>query len=121
MRTIKRSATADISDPGVEMLRSISLILSLLVLTAAARGADKPADHLTATLREAEAEYNLGQFRAALENFETLCRGPGGGRCSSTSAQCHRQLGELKDAEIGYRSYLRLEGQGAAAGPRPES
>lgn len=25
-------------------------------------------------------------------------------------AQCHRQLGELKDAEIGYRSYLRLEG-----------
>src|SRR5438270_108619 len=79
----------------------------LVLASFAARSAEKappPADgRLAAIARQAEAEYNLGDFRGALVKFEALYKETGKAALLFNVAQCHRQLGDLQQAAVNYR------------------
>ena len=55
---------------------------------------------------DAQTEYDLGHFRRSLELFERLYRAKPLPAVLFDIAQCHRRLGELKEAADTYRSFL---------------
>ena len=63
-----------------------------------------------------EADYNLGDFEAALSNFEKaykLARVPA---ILFNIAQCHRQLKRFERAASAYRSFIRMDPNNASVG-----
>src|SRR5439155_18316431 len=60
-------------------------------------------------LRDAEAQFNMGNYAEALAQFQSLYRRTGKPALLFDIAQCHRQLGDLEKAAINYRSFIRLD------------
>jgi hypothetical protein len=80
--------------------------IAVFLLASAARGGDPEA--LRTEMREAVAQYNMGYFKDALTRFESIYRRSGDARALFNIAQCHRKLGEPREAAQNYRSFLRL-------------
>jgi len=77
----------------------------MLLVPAGARAAPLPED-VKALYGQANAEYEHREYKAALADFEqvyALHHLPG---LLFNIAQCHRQLGEIKEAAAAYRSFI---------------
>jgi tetratricopeptide (TPR) repeat protein len=94
-------------------MAAVIAAIAMSLLASAARGGD--AEALRAEMREATAQYNLGYFKDALTRFESIYRRFGDPRALFNAAQCHRKLGELREAAQNYRSFLRLNPDGPNA------
>jgi tetratricopeptide (TPR) repeat protein len=91
-------------------LLCLALLVSALPAPAhAAGGKAKPSgegEAALASFRAGEALYALGHFREALEKFETAYKLKPVQGLLFNIAQCHRQLGALKEARSAYRRFL---------------
>jgi tetratricopeptide (TPR) repeat protein len=63
---------------------------------------------------DAQTEYDLGHYRKALETYEGLFKVRPLPSLLFNIAQCHRKLGELREAANTYRSYLVYAEPGSA-------
>jgi tetratricopeptide (TPR) repeat protein len=87
-------------------------IAILLAVSFAARGDEAAA--LRERLRDANAQYNMGNYQGALAQFQAAYSASGKHVLLYNIAQCYRQLGELQKAAINYRSFIRLDPDNAA-------
>jgi len=87
-------------------MAAVIAAIAVSLLASAARGDD--AEALRTEMREAIAQYNMGYFKDALTRFESIYRRSGDARALFNIAQCHRKLGEPREAALNYRSFLRL-------------
>jgi tetratricopeptide (TPR) repeat protein len=92
-------------------MRSIAIAI-LLMGSFSARGDE--AAGLRERLRDASAQYNMGNYQVALEQFQAAYSASGKHVLLYNIAQCYRQLGDLQKAAINYRSFIRLEPENAA-------
>ena len=86
-------------------MRSILATLALLAATPSLAQSDQ-GEQVRALYAEAQTEYDLGHFRKALEVFEATYKKKALPGLLFNIAQCHRKLGELKEAADTYRSFL---------------
>lgn len=63
-------------------------------------------DEAKALFLEGQSEYELGHFEAALTLFEKAYKKKSVAGLLYNIAQCHRQLGHLREAKITYGSFL---------------
>ena len=76
------------------------------VLLAAA-GAEAPSTDAARSLaNQAQTDYDLGHYDAALKGYEALYKVRPVAGVLFNVAQCHRKLGQLKEAADLYRSFL---------------
>ena len=86
-------------------MRGIAILLSLLF--AGAAFADAPnADRIRALNKEMQTQYDLGHYAEALKAAEELYQLKPTSGVLFNVAQCHRQLGEFKEAAHAYRLFL---------------
>ena len=84
-------------------------------LACAARAAPAPGEPPKSEVNAkdlyglAEGEYDLGHFQKALELFEQVYKAKKIPALLFNIAQCHRQLGALKEARSAYRRFLEKE------------
>lgn len=76
------------------------------VLLAAAGAEDPSLDVARSLATQAQSEYDLGHFAAALKSYEQLYQLKPVTSVLFNVAQCHRKLGQLKEAADLYRSFL---------------
>jgi tetratricopeptide (TPR) repeat protein len=89
-----------------DLMAALIAAIAVFLLASAARGGDPEA--LRTEMREAIAQYNMGYFKDALTRFESIYRRSGDARALFNIAQCHRKLGEPREAALNFRSFLRL-------------
>jgi tetratricopeptide (TPR) repeat protein len=87
---------------GLHMRRGL---LIALLLAAAAR-ADSGSDEARAAYDAGSSEYDLGHYKDALLDFEKAFRLRHVPALLFNIAQCHRMLGEMKEAATVYRSFI---------------
>lgn len=76
-------------------------------LLLAAAGAEDPSTDVARSLaNQAQTDYDLGHYDAALKSYEALYKVRPVAGVLFNVAQCHRKLGQLKQAENLYRSFL---------------
>ena len=80
-------------------------LVAALLLAASAR-AEEPLERARSLATEAQTEYDLGHYEAALKSFEELYKIKPVAGVLFNVAQCHRKLGQLKEAANLYRSFL---------------
>lgn len=83
------------------------LIAALLFAASPSRGDDTTL--LRQQLRDANAQFNMGNFPAALSQFQDLYRASSKHALLFNIAQCFRQMGDLQKAAANYRSFIRLD------------
>jgi len=95
-------------------MRPFALFLVTLLAAAASRADERPAYRVRA---EAQAQFDLGHYEEALKRYEELYQlGPTPDVLLSV-AECHRELGQFKEAARSYRLYLsRADPQSPEAG-----
>lgn len=82
-------------------------ICAAAVLICMAAQAEEPAlDRARALAAEAQTAYDLGHYDAALKRYEELYQIKAVAGVLFNVAQCHRKLGQLKEAADLYRSFL---------------
>jgi len=81
-----------------------ALLAAVLLLAPAARADDLERARSLAT--EAQTAYDLGHYETALKSFEELYKIKPVAGVLFNVAQCHRKLGQLKEAANLYRSFL---------------
>ena len=81
------------------------LLLSLFSFGALAQ-ASSELDEARAAVESATSEYDLGHYKDALGHFEKAYRIKRVPALLFNIAQCHRMLGELKEAASVYRTFL---------------
>ena len=84
------------------MLRAI--LISLLV--AAGARADSASDEARAAYDAGSSEYDLGHYREALLDFEKAFKLRHVPALLFNIAQCHRMMGEMKEAATVYKSFI---------------
>jgi tetratricopeptide (TPR) repeat protein len=105
---------------AVRRLSWVPVVAALLTTTpgsAAGTNAPAPAPATASSedaavkqaYRDANAEYALGNFAAALKKFEYVFRVKQLPGLLFNIAQCHRQLREFDQAANTYRSFIRLD------------
>ena len=83
------------------------VIAALLFAASPSRGDDTTL--LRQQLRDANAQFNMGNFPAALSQFQDLYRASSKHALLFNIAQCYRQMGDLQKAAANYRSFIRLD------------
>src|SRR5438874_1850687 len=84
----------------------IAVLCIATVLAAGARAEEDPAERIRTLSRQVQVEYDLGHYEAALQHSEELYKLKPVPGVLFNVAQCHRQLGHLKEAARLYRSFL---------------
>jgi tetratricopeptide (TPR) repeat protein len=87
----------------------VALLALCLVAAAPSFADDLDMAKLRLAAREADAEYNLGHYREALTKFEAVYKAKPLPALLYNIAQCHRQLGDLRQALVTYKSFIRLD------------
>ena len=95
-------------------LRPLPLALALLLAAGRLAAAPAPApaagktegDEARALFLQGQSEYDLGHFPQALALFEQAYKKKNVPTLLYNIAQCHRQIGELKEARATYRAFL---------------
>ena len=82
------------------------VLFGIALLAGAARAEDEVAK-ARALFAEGQAEYNLGHFAKALELYEGAYKHKAVPGLLFNIAQCHRQLGDMKNAASTYKAFLR--------------
>ena len=90
-----------------------TLVLAALVLLALPVRAQTPGEQARAAYDAGSSEYDLGHYRSALSDFEKAFRIRHIPALLFNIAQCHRMLGEMKDAATVYRSFIAKDPQNA--------
>jgi tetratricopeptide (TPR) repeat protein len=87
---------------------SVGLLCAVGAARAAPPAGDPPKSEVNAKdlYDQAEGEYDLGHFQQALELFEQVYKAKKIPALLFNIAQCHRQLGALKEARSAYRRFL---------------
>ena len=86
-------------------MRRLLLLLALLI--AAPVLAQSNGARARAAFMEGQAEYNLGHFDKALAHYEDAYKIKAVPALLFNIAQCHRQLGAMREAATTYKAYLR--------------
>jgi tetratricopeptide (TPR) repeat protein len=86
-----------------------TVVLSLLLLVSTAVAAPKTAREF---YQSATSHYNLSEWQAALDDFREAYRLKPDSAFLFNIAQCHRQLGQYREAANFYRAFRR-EGGGS--------
>jgi len=68
--------------------------------------ADARSDRAKAIFAEGNQHFNLGEFAPALEKYKTAYRIKPLAAFQFNIAQCHRKLGQYKEAIAMYQNYL---------------
>ena len=90
----------------MRIARALLLILALAFPPAGRADED---ESLRARVRDANAQFNMGNYKEALAQFQSIYRSSGKHALLYNIAQCYRQLGDLKMAAVNYRSFIRLD------------
>lgn len=89
------------------MIAVIRIMVALLVLVASAEAAPKTARDY---YQSATSHYNLSEWQGALDDFREAYRLKPDPALLFNIAQCHRQLGNYREAANFYRAYRREGG-----------
>jgi hypothetical protein len=92
------------------------ILLSLIVARSAAADAEKARAHY----ERGRSYFQVGEYRKALEEFKAAHVEKNDPAYIYNIAECHRQLGEAKDAVIFYRRFVRMAPPGHALRPDAE-
>ncbi|HUJ28637.1 MAG TPA: tetratricopeptide repeat protein [Myxococcales bacterium] len=90
----------------MRVLHALLLVLALTLPQAARADED---ESLRSRVRDANAQFNMGNYKEALAQFQAIYRASGKHALLYNIAQCYRQLGDLKMAAVNYRSFIRLD------------
>jgi tetratricopeptide (TPR) repeat protein len=82
------------------------LVLALAAQATAARADDDPVK-ARALFQAGTRQYNVGEFREALEKFKAAYLAKADASFLFNMGQCYRQLGDPEGAARQYRAYLR--------------
>ena len=88
-------------------LRALVLALGALFAAAPARADDADTRAAKKHFQKGEKLFNLGKFDEALVEYEAAYEKKPLAGFLYNIAQCHRNLGNYKQAIFGYRNYLR--------------
>lgn len=87
-------------------MRLAALLAAMLVFAGPARSQGTPLDEARTAYDAGSSEYDLGHYKDALLLFEKAFRLKHVPALLFNIAQCHRMLGELKEAAMVYRSFI---------------
>lgn len=90
------------------MVRETAVVLALLLSSGAVFGQNEVED-ARAAYDAGSSEYDLGHYKDALALFEKAFRLRHVPALLFNIAQCHRMLGELREAATVYRSFIAKE------------
>ncbi len=80
---------------------------ALALLLSLPASAQSEGARARALFVDGQAEYNLGHFGKALEKYEAAYKIKAVPALLFNIAQCHRQLGDMREAATTYKGYLR--------------
>ena len=90
-------------------------VLAAVLISASAR-ADNPGEDARAAYDAGSSEYDLGHYKSALSDFEKAFKLRHIPALLFNIAQCHRMLGEMKEAATVYRSFISKDPQNVRVG-----
>src|SRR4051812_6877782 len=104
----------------VRRLLGIFIAVCLQTFAAASAQPDSTVEIARALYEKGQRQYDLGHFADALHLFESAYETKAAPALLFNIAQCHRQLGDLRNAAALYRSFLRADPDSRSAGTAQE-
>jgi tetratricopeptide (TPR) repeat protein len=87
-------------------MRELGVLAAIVIAASAARAEEPSSDRVRFLAKETVTQYDLGHYQAALKAAEELYQLKPTPGVLFNVAQCHRQLGHLKEAAHSYRLFL---------------